>query len=147
MMLWCYDAMILNNRHDAVMLKKKRHDAMMLYWPQTGKYIFIFLSQSPFNRVYWFSSDKLATVLDGVLENDTISVLIHLQGNILYHTYILYFKRWICLHGRFHVKGPRKKSTSKSEFFLGNVKDIKANWWFWPFLNNFCIFWVFVAKN
>ena len=28
-----------------------------------------------------------------------------------------------------------------------NVKDIRANWWFWPFLSNFRNFGGFLAKN
>ena len=40
-----------------------------------------------------------------------------------------------------------KRSTSKSWFFWRNVKDYKVNWWFWPFLTNFCNFGVFLAKN
>ena len=50
-------------------------------------------------------------------------------------------------YGRFHVKGPRKKVNVKKWIFLWNVKDNRANWWFWPFLNNSCNLGVFLAKN
>ena len=53
----------------------------------------------------------------------------------------------ICSVGDSMSKVQEKRLMSKSGFFLWNMKDSKANWWFLPFFDFYFSFGVFSAKN